>query len=367
MEDKAFADAKKANAEIEALGGAKSVEEAQMQRRALAQEAKAQEIAQTQRDELVRQKNEQDRKYTDAVSAYANQKIDPNRLMRSKSDSQKALLIVSAIFGGLAAGHNGGPNEALAAIDHEIDRDIDAQKTDIQNAKEGANLHGNLVANLRSKIGDFDQAVIAAKAVRIEQMKRQMDILASDYKSPEGDARAQAFNAAMNEKLAQLKIQQDNAAKARAVSILDKMPALGGKALNDGTAKGLGEANGAVKTMNDLLGQFNQKASHVGAWLASYLPMTDASKYDQRAKVAAQTIGTYLEGGKLSDANVPMYQNMLPKPGDSKETAQNKRDAIVSAISARQQAEKEALAGAGYNVRGIKDANPQINFTPTGR
>lgn len=367
MEDKAFSDAKTVNADQAELEGLKAIEETNAQKKIYNQIASDEKNNQIKREALASALDAAELKRQAAVDSQMNMKVDPGRLMSTKSTSERVGLVLASILGGIGAGLTHGPNMALEVINRAVDQDIDAQKSAIMNGRENVNMHNNTVAQLRSKGLDFDQSVLAAKQIKIEQLKRQMDTLASEYKTPEGELRAKAFNAAMDEKLAELKLQQDNTAKARAVQILDKMPAPGGKALNDGTAKGLGEANGAVKTMNDLLGQFNQKADHVGAWLASYLPTTDASKYRQRAAVAAQTIGTYLEGGKLSDANVPMYLDMLPQPGESKATAQNKRDAIVQAIAARQQAEKEALAGAGYNVRGIKDANPQINFTPTGR
>ena len=366
QQDKAFADAKAANAESAELEGLRATEEAALQRKANAEIERRELAAQTQRDYLANRLELEERKRNQAIEESRTMKLNPNRLMSTKTDSEKAGLILTAILGGFGAGINGGPNPAIEALDRAIDQDIDAQKNAILNARENVSMHNNVIAQMRQKGLDFDSSVLAAKQVQIEGLKRHMDVLASEYKGPESQAKAQMFNAAMDQKLADLKIQQDNAVKTRLTHVLDKMPAPGGKAINESTAKELGEANSATKNAQDILKQFNGSAEGFGGWLMSFLPMNDASRYEDRAKVAAQVIGSYLEGGKLTDPDFKRYLSELPQPGDGKEKARNKVDALVKLISTRQASQKAALAGSGYNVRGIKDAAPVINFKPTG-
>lgn len=367
MEEKAIADQKQANTDVAGIQAQRADEEAAAQRTANAAIERVAADSQMQRDYLANQMELRERKYGEAVEEAAKMKIDPNRLLSTQSASEKAMWTLGAVLGGVGAALTHGPNMAVEALNRAVDADIDAQKNAIMNAKDTVVTRGNLVAQMRAKIGDFDQAVMAAKQVKLEQLKRQMDALATEYRGPEAQARAREFNAGLDLKLAELKQQQETARKALMVHLLDKMPPPGGKALNEGTAKELGEANSAVKSAQDILNRFDGKADGVGGWLMSFLPLTDASKYEDRARVATQVIGTYLEGGKLSDANVPQYRAMLPKPGETRETARNKVDAIVQLVAARQAAQKGALAGSGYNVSGIKDAAPAIKFKPTGR
>lgn len=366
QQDKAFADAKAANAESAELEGLRATEEAALQRKANAEIERRELAAQTQRDYLANRLELEERKRNQAVEEVRSMKVDPGRFWASKSTGDKVRLTIASVFGAIGASFSHGPNYVADALHREVDADIDAQKNNIMNAKEGVSMHNNLVAQMRQKGLDFDQAVLTAKQMKLEQVKRQIDILGSEYKGPESAARATALNAAMDQKLADLKIQQDNAMKARLTHVLDKMPAPGGKAINESTAKELGEANSATKNAQDILKQFNGSAEGFGGWLMSFLPMNDASRYEDRAKVAAQVIGSYLEGGKLTDPDFKRYLSELPQPGDGKEKARNKVDALVKLISTRQASQKAALAGSGYNVRGIKDAAPLINFKPTG-
>lgn len=367
MQEKAIGDQRKANADMAGLEEQRALEESQAQRKANAALEKIAADSQAQRDYLMNRYELEQRARNQAVEDYSKMKVDPTRLLSKQSDSEKVMWTIGAVLGGIGAALTHGPNMAVEALNRAVDQDIDSQKTAIMNAKDNVSMRNNLVAQMREKIGDFDQSVLAAKQVRLEQLKRQVDTLASEYRGPEAQARAKMLNAGLDERLAELKLQQDAQAKARFVQLLDKMPAPGGKALNEGTAKELGEANSATKSAQDLLDKFNGSAEGVGGWLMSFLPRTDASKYEDRARVATQVIGSYLEGGKLSDANVPQYRAMLPKPGESKEVARNKVDAIVKLVAARQSAQKAALAGSGYNVSGIKDAAPAIKFTPMGR
>jgi hypothetical protein len=75
--------------------------------------------------------------------------------------------------------------------------------------------------------------------------------------------------------------------------------------------------------------------------------------FDASMKQKAQEIGSYLEGGKLTDADVPKYLEMLPKRGDTPNVAQVKKQAVQRLIANRQKQELAALKGAGYDTDGI--------------
>jgi hypothetical protein len=75
--------------------------------------------------------------------------------------------------------------------------------------------------------------------------------------------------------------------------------------------------------------------------------------FDAIMKQKAQEIGGYLEGGKLTDADVPKYLEMLPRRGDTPQVAQIKKQAVQRLIASRQKEELAALKGAGYDTAGI--------------
>lgn len=312
--------------------------------------------AEIQRKTMQAAIEDSEKKYTEAVESFAKMKVDPDHYMSSRSAGQKFGLVLASIIGGLGQALTGKENAGTAAINREIDRDLSIQKDAIMNAREGASMKGNLVAQMRQKGLSFEQATLAAKQVMLEGAKRQLDGISAEFKSPEIDAQNKMVQAQLDKQLSDLRV-------SRSLMLAKAAGAGAGRHLNEGTAKELGEANAAVKSARDLLGKFESSHSDgIGGWLKSWFPANDTSRYENNAAVATQVIGTYLEGGKLSDANVPQYRAMLPKPGDGKETAQNKINALVDLIGTRQAHEKRALAGSGFDVGGIADAKKDVGF-----
>lgn len=245
-----------------------------------------------------------------------------------------------------------------------VEKNIDAQRQEITNARENVNLENNMLQQLRQRGLDEREAEHALRQTYIDDATRQLDVMAAKYKSPELRANAEQMKAQLQAASAEQAVKRSEATVQRqSVTAPLKGAAGGGQQLPAGEAAKLGEANAAVKNMNELHEAWKKDASGVSGWLASFLPMTDASRYENNQRAAAQVIGTYLEGGKLTESDLVRYMKMLPKPGDSEETAARKHSALVNLIGNRQQGEKAALGAAGYNVANIKDAKSTVNFT----
>lgn len=69
----------------------------------------------------------------DLFEAAKNAKIDPNRVWNNKSTGSKVSTIIGMMFSGAGSGVTGQPNMAAEMLNKQIDRDIEAQKADIQN------------------------------------------------------------------------------------------------------------------------------------------------------------------------------------------------------------------------------------------
>ncbi len=67
------------------------------------------------------------------LKSVMDNKIDPNRLYNSKSTGTKVVNAIGLILGGMGAGGTGGRNLAVDAMNHAIERDVDAQKADQSN------------------------------------------------------------------------------------------------------------------------------------------------------------------------------------------------------------------------------------------
>lgn len=95
----------------------------------------------------------------------ARTKIDPGRLMSTRSAGQRVAGFISAVVGGLVQGQTGSAhNIGMDIIQREIDRDIDAQKADIENGRYEISARQNAVAQEFKRSGNlFD----AAETVRL--------------------------------------------------------------------------------------------------------------------------------------------------------------------------------------------------------
>jgi hypothetical protein len=308
-QDRAVAGEKAAIDDISGVKEQRSAEEAGVLQKLDRQISNHEARAQIQRDALATELAGAEKRYADAVETISKMKLDPGRYMSSASVGEKIRLGLAAFVGAIGSALTGQENKALAIIHKKINDDLQLQKDEIMNAKEGANLRNNIVAQLRQKGLSLEQSMTAAKQIMLEGAKRQLDVLAAEYGGPEAKANAELAKKKLDEELADLHVNRTIAAQKAALAALGKKP----KTLNEGTAKELGEANAAVKNARKILDSFERSNSEgIKGWLKSKLWNNDTTRYEDNAALATQVIGTYLEGGKLSDANVPEYRKKLP-------------------------------------------------------
>ena len=135
-----------------------------------------------------------------------------------------------------------------------------------------------------------------------------------------------------------------------------KLPATQAEALGDANAsfKALEEAKNIHTGNADMFGPFAGRLSS----MAGSFEIGDVGKkfkaLDAKLKINAQTIGKYLEGGKLTDEDIERYKAMLPNYKDSVEVAHDKALTLQNLISDKQKAHAAAFSEAGYNIGNIK-------------
>lgn len=89
-----------------------------------------------------------------------------------------------------------------------------------------------------------------------------------------------------------------------------------------------------------------------------YIPNTDIAQYNNSANVTAQAVGIILEGGKLSEADLPRYKAMLPQPGDSVDTAEKKARKIKELLHLKEANRVQGLGATGYRTPGARQQQP---------
>jgi hypothetical protein len=110
----------------------------------------------------------------------ANQHVDPQRVWSNKGTGQKISTIIGLILGG------GNGNPALAILQREIDRDVDAQKTEL-GKKE------NLLADNLRQFGTLDAATAATRMQLQAIVEGQAKAIAARSGSQAAMAKADAM------------------------------------------------------------------------------------------------------------------------------------------------------------------------------
>lgn len=132
-------------------------------------------------------------------------------------------------------------------------------------------------------------------------------------------------------------------------------------ASSNASLKALEAANAAVQASQAPTGPLSGRLSGLMGKLEIGDTGRAAKTLDAQLKLNAQSIGKYLEGGKLTDADIDRYKQMLPNLTDSPEAASEKTRLLQKLISEKQQSELEALRQSGYDVTNIQGYQPTIS------
>lgn len=219
-------------------------------------------------------------------------------------------------------------------------------------------------AELDAKVKEFVEKMQAQKDERAERVRREdseaafkRDQLAETSRHNRQVEETNAFDA--KSRAAKYKNTGGYGKGGKGVDAGKQMPASEGAQI--------GELDAAVATLDDLFADWESNANEE-FWpdaIAAKLPGTAASRYTDKQKAAAQTVGTILEGGKLGEADLPRYLNLLPSAGDGKERAEAKVKTLKKMLGDKRAAKLNGLGRAGFDVRGFQDQPlPAPSATP---
>ncbi len=184
-------------------------------------------LAQQQQEDAVAQANERDlaQRGFDAHMAEAqqqldevrNQKIDPNRLM--KTDGMGLMAIIGGLFGGLYMGLNKlDHNPFLDDLNKKIDRDIAAQEKDIDNAHRDVGDRMNLLREQRATFKDNELAKLQTRQLMYEATRNSIEAEAAKYDQPIVAARAQQAISVLDREQAKTDLSIKEAAQRTALA-----------------------------------------------------------------------------------------------------------------------------------------------------
>lgn len=135
-----------------------------------------------------------------------SRKIDPQRFWADKSTAQKIAGAFAIALGGVSAGR-GGNNVALDIINQAINRDIEAQKTDIASGRELYNMKAGLYGDMMNLFKDKRAAKLAAMENGLKAAQMGLNSIAARYKAPEIKAKYAALSAQIQDSILKTRME----------------------------------------------------------------------------------------------------------------------------------------------------------------
>jgi hypothetical protein len=107
----------------------------------------------------------------------ATTKTDPNRYLSTRSAGRRLLDIALAVAGGLVQARSGpgARNIGMDLVQKEIDKDIDAQKQDIENGNHALGIRQNAVAEEFKRNGNLFEATEKVRLATYEAVTRRLE------------------------------------------------------------------------------------------------------------------------------------------------------------------------------------------------
>lgn len=138
----------------------------------------------------------EERKLNDMMTEFGEMKVDPSKFWRDRSTGQKIIAGISLALGAVGGGlTRTGENKAVGVITDAIDRDIAAQKDNIEVKGEAIEKQEGLYAKALQRFDDSITAEKAAKIAALDQVKNRLLTIKGKYQSPTLQAKAdQALN-----------------------------------------------------------------------------------------------------------------------------------------------------------------------------
>lgn len=264
------------------------------------------------------------------VSDYtAKATIDPNRFWSDKTTGQKVMAAIGVALGGV--GRLGGPNQALDYINNAINRDIDAQKADLDAKRGGIALQNNIFKDMMDQFQDDRAARTASKLAMINIAELQLKKYAEQNQGVQIQANAQKAMGELGLQKLQLQqqliMQYKFSPMAMAQDDMARKMAMLPPETQKEAMKERGEyqkhhqaVQGVVDAMGDI---YKNRISGIQGY-----------SQKQAAITKIKSLTSEIFGGK-SEEEFKIIEGLLPKMSDSKDTFNYKVDSIVQKLNSQ--------------------------------
>lgn len=119
----------------------------------------------------------QNKKNQAAIDEYKNTKITVPSMWDDKSTGAKILAGIGLFLGAMP--NSTGQNTAVAVLEKQIERNMDAQKQNLKRMKEGLEFNESILTNLYKQLGDEEDAINAYSNIQLNAIENELDRLTS--------------------------------------------------------------------------------------------------------------------------------------------------------------------------------------------
>lgn len=336
-----------ATSEREALGAEKKLNERIQKaedfrsRRLLAEKAELEEA------ETIRQNSIRDARIdiSNATDMVLNSEIDPNRIY--KSTGQKVGAALAMALGAAGAALTGTENGAMRILETAIDRDIAAQRMEIESLKFVVGQKQNAYSMLRDEHGDDRKTEEIMRAMGhqhidniIQQLKVQYNLDANQSRLTAIEAKNKASMAAVEERLVMARFHGGMTEWSTNMQLIGRA-GTGAGSTDYGLSGDLKtKLSGAIMSRK-MIDKLLKSAEGLGATtgvLTKISPIYhDADAFQTEVDALAMRVINALSGATFTDAQFEAVKKRLPFKGDKVSTKklklQNMRDEMEKNIA----------------------------------
>lgn len=162
---------------------------------------------------------------TQKLADMREEKIDSKHFQEHMPLGKKLAWALAMGLGGFASGLRGGPNTAAEMFDHEIQRDIEAQR---ENRAHKLGTQKDFLASLEKRFADSKQQNAAASVLSLEILKKNQEAEMAKAKNPMVQANMKRELAATDATIAQRQAQFDEASARHVTHTSESVSSSGG-------------------------------------------------------------------------------------------------------------------------------------------
>lgn len=141
--------------------------------------------------------------------ALSQAQVDPSRYWKNKGLFSQVLGVIAMALGGFAAPHTGGRNLAADMIERQIENDVAAQRSDLENKWSGLRMQHSLLADKTQRYGSIDLAEKQHVASGLQAAMLMAQAAAARATSPVERANAEALAQQLQQKAIMVGIEMN--------------------------------------------------------------------------------------------------------------------------------------------------------------